>query len=135
MAEQTQKTVLRKLCPVGEIPIELANLEIIADDPLPGKGTYNQGSIWDHLILRLESKFTASSEAGPSCILPEINGMCLTSRARFLGYVVATRVVSGTRKKDPSGNEIKKTGKLKIWLKGLPGQKGETPKEVIINNG
>lgn len=132
MTEKTKEKVFGKPKPLGTIPIEIANLEIIIDDPLPGRGDYNQGSVLDHLILRLEAKFTGSSEVGPSCILSETDGQSLTSRARFLGYLIATKIVPGSRQKDKNDEEIKKTGKIKLWMKGLPGNMQPVSKEVPI---
>lgn len=124
----------KKPKPVGDMPIHLANLEIIENDPLPGRGDYNQGSIWDHLILRLEAKFTQTDGAGPSCVLAETDGGAFTSRARFLGYTIATKIVANTREIDKNNVEIKKTGKMTVWLKSLPTYMNEVSKQVPTQN-
>jgi len=120
--------------PIGDMPIELANVEIIEDE-LPTRGSYNHGSKWDHLILRMEEKFTKTTGMGPACILSEEDGMAFTSRARLLDYGIASRIVSGSRRKDKDEKEIPKTGKVKLWMKTLPTQlPPEMPKEVPVQN-
>jgi len=81
MADATVKTkdietvVYNKPSPLGKIPIELANLEITVDDPFPQKGgAAGAGSVWDHLLLRLEAAFTKTTGVGPSCVLDEFDG-------------------------------------------------------------
>lgn len=80
----------------GEVPDFIKELEISKDIPKPN-GWASTSSKWDHLLVKLD--------LGDSVVLNTTESVSFTSRARNIGYCIATRKIG--------------EDEVRVWFEGL----------------